>query len=168
MARLAAMSTLKGLIAAAALAAALGLSACGDDEPEPSIPSSDAQTLMATLEEIQANVDAGSCLVAGDKVDELRSEIDDLPDEVDEDLRGGLENGADRLSILVNDPDQCERPEEPETTTQETITEETEPTTTEETTTEETTTEQTQPTTPTTPGGGGGTGGLGPGGGGGQ
>ncbi len=166
MARLAAMSTLKGLIAAAALAAVVGLSACGDDEPEPSIPLSGAQTLIATLEEIQANVDAGSCLVAADKVDELRSEIDDLPDEVDEDLRGELENGADRLSILVNDPDQCERPEEPETTTEETTTEETDPTTTEETTTEQTTTE-TQPTTPTTPGGGGGTGGLGPGGGGG-
>ena len=168
MARLAAMPGAKRLIAASALAAALLLSACGDDEPEPSLPLEDAETLIATLGEIQSNVEVGSCVVAREKVGELRTEIEQLPSEVDEDLRRGMENGADQLEILVSDPDRCERPEEPETTTEETEPEEEpEPTTTEQETEPETTTEQTQPTTQTQPGGGGGgTGGLGPSGGG--
>lgn len=167
MARLAAMSGAKGLIAAAAVAAALGVAGCGgDDEPEPSLPLEDAQTLLATLGEIQSNVEVGSCVVAREKVDELRTEIDQLSSEVDEDLRREMENGADQLEILVNDPDQCERPEEPEPTIETETEEEPEPTTTEQETEPETTTEETQPTTQTQPGGGGGTGGLGPGGGG--
>jgi len=151
------------LLAIAAAAAAFGLSACGDSEPEPSIPLENAQTLVTTLAEIRENVEVGSCEVASTKVDELKGEIEELPSDVDDDVRQGLENGADQLGILVQDPDQCERPEEPETTTEETTTE-TEPTTTETTTEETTTTQPTQPTTPTTPGGGG-TGGLGPAGG---
>jgi hypothetical protein len=164
MARLAAMSRVKGMIAAAGTAAALGLAGCADSEPEPSIPLESAQVLVGTLQEIQANVDVGSCIAAESSVEELKSEIGELPSDVNDDLRQGLENGADQLGILIRDPDQCERPEEEQTTTEETTTEETTTEETEPTTTEETTTEQTEPTT--TPGSPGGTGGLGPGGGG--
>jgi hypothetical protein len=164
-ASIAAMLRAKGLIALAALSAALTLSACGSSDPDPSIPRSSAETLLITLQEIQDNVDAGSCEVAASEVDELRSEIEELPSDVNEEVRQGLENGADRLELLIRDPDQCEAPEEPETTTEETTTEET---TTEETTPTVETTTTTTPTetTPTVPPGGGGTGGLGPGGGG--
>ena len=137
------------LFASAALAAGCG----GDDEPEPSIPLENATTLVSTLEEIQANVDNGSCLIAADKVQEFQEELSALPSDVNEDVVDALQSGALNLGDLVEED--CERPEE--TTTEETTTEET---TTEETTTEETTTEEepttpTQPTTPTTGGGGG-------------
>ena len=172
-ASIAAMRGGRKLAAAAAIAASLALAACGgDDEPEPSIPLEDAEALVATLDEVRENVDVGSCLVATDKVQEFQDELGQLPSEVDDEVRDGLERGAQDLLGLVDE--QCEEPE-PETTTEETTpettTEETEPTEptqpTEPTTTEETTTTQPQP-----PGEGGsgqgpgGTGGLGPSGGG--
>jgi len=142
------------LVASAMLAAGCG----GDDEPKPSIPLENATTLVSTLEEIQANVDNGSCLIAADKVQEFQEELSALPSDVNQDVVDALQSGGLNLGDLVEQD--CERPEETtseETTTEETTTEET---TTDETKTEETTTEEeptttTQPTTPTTGGGGG-------------
>jgi hypothetical protein len=119
----------------------LGLLGCGGNNgPDPSIPTDSAQTLLSKIQEIQENVDVGSCLVADDKTDDLVADIDELPSGVDGDVKRALENGANNLKLLLNNPDQCEGP----TTT-------TEPTTTEESTTESTTTEKTQPETTTTP-----------------
>lgn len=117
--------------------ASLGAVGCGDDGPDPSIDRADAETLLAELQEIEANVEVGSCFVASDRTDTLISEIGDLPDSVDEEVRSALENGANNLRLLLADPDQCAG----RTTT-------TEPTTTaERTTTQEPTTTRTQPTT---------------------
>jgi hypothetical protein len=131
------------------VAAILVLAGCGGDSgPDPSISREDAQTLLAEIQEIEDNVEVGSCIVASDRTDGLISDIGELPDSVDEDVRQALDNGANNLRLLLADPDQCEREE----TTVETTTEE-EPTTTEEeeTTTRETTTRPptTQTTTPT-------------------
>jgi len=155
------------LLASAAAVAAFG---CGNSDPEPSIPLDDAEALAARIDEVRANVDNGSCLVALDRTDDLIAEINGLPDEVNQDVQNALAEGANNLKDQLEDPDQCEPVEE--TTTEETTTEE--DTTTEETTTEETTTEETQPTTTTQPAppppappggsGGGGSGGVGPGG----
>ena len=58
--------------ACAVALAALAIAGCGgDDAPEPSISAGDAQELIDTLDEVEANVDVGSCLVAEDKVGEL-------------------------------------------------------------------------------------------------
>jgi hypothetical protein len=154
LASIAAMFARKLIVISVLVAASAGLAACGDEQPDPSIPLENAQTLLGTLEEIRSNVDVGSCELAADKVDELNSEIESLPSDVPSDLRTELEDGANQLSILVGDPDQCDQPEEPttteETTTDETTTEATEPTTT----TQPTETTPTVPTTPTNPGGG--------------
>jgi hypothetical protein len=150
------------LIAISLLAGALALGGCGgDDEPEPSIPLDNASTLVSTLEEVQANVDVGSCIVAEGKVQEFLSELDGLPSGVNDEVVEALERGSQNLLGLIEED--CDRPEE--TTTEETTTEET---TTEETTqTTETTATDTQPTTittttPTTPPDNGGGGGVGP------
>ena len=126
------------------------LAGCGGDGgPDPSISQEDAQTLFAQIQEIEDNVEVGSCIVASDRTDQLISDIGELPDGVDEDVRQALDNGANNLRLLLADPDQCEREE----TTVETTTEEEPTTTEEETTTRETTTrpEQTQTQTQTTP-----------------
>lgn len=146
LASIAAMRGPKPILIMVCLAASAALaSGCGsDEEPKPSIPLENATTLVSTLEEIQANVDNGSCLVATDKVQEFQDELSSLPPDVNGDVVDALERGSLNLIDLIDE--QCERPEE--TTTEETTTEET---TTEETTTEETTTEETEPTTPTVP-----------------
>ena len=124
------------------------LAGCGgDDGPDPSISQEDAQTLLAQVQEIEDNVEVGSCIVASDRTDQLISDIGELPDSVDEDVRQALDNGANNLRLLLADPDQCEREE----TTVETTTEEQPTTTEEETTTRETTTRPEQTQTQTTP-----------------
>ena len=133
------------------MAGVMVLAGCGGDSgPDPSISREDAQTLLAQVQEIEDNVEVGSCIVASDRTDQLISDIGELPDSVDEDVRQALDNGANNLRLLLADPDQCEREE----TTVETTTEE-EPTTTEEaeeeTTTRETTTRPEQTETQTTP-----------------
>jgi hypothetical protein len=164
------MSRSKAIFAVLALAAMLAVAGCGgDDETQGDLPADDAATLLGQLEEVQANVDVGSCFVAADEADNLIADIQELPSDVDGDLREALERGSEQLRDLVEDPEQCERPTTVETTTEETTTEETEPeedTATRETETEPTTTTTpTEPTTPTTPGSGGvGPGGTGQGG----
>jgi tRNA/tmRNA/rRNA uracil-C5-methylase (TrmA/RlmC/RlmD family) len=146
------------LLALIAAAISAGLIGCGGDNgPSPSIPGESARTLLAKIEEIRANVDVGSCLVAEDRTDELLADIDELPANVNDDVRQALENGANNLKLLVADPSQCEGRTTTETTTT------TEPTTTEEETTTtrtrpettrtrpETTTTETRPDTTTTP-----------------
>jgi hypothetical protein len=151
---------LRPMILALILAgAAAGVVGCGGGDTEPSIPSDDASVLASRIQEIQANVDNGSCLVAADRTDELIAEVQDLPSDVDPDVKQALENGANNLKLLLSDPNECERPTTTtETTTEETVTEEPtttqeEPTTTRETPNTTTTPTQTQ-TTPTTPSGG--------------
>lgn len=147
LASIAAMPRPKTILTVLCLAAAGGLAAgCGgDEEPDPSIPLDSAQTLVSTLQEVQANVDNGSCLVAADKVQELQDELSQLPSEVNQDVLDALQRGALSLGDLVDE--QCDQPEP--TTTEATTTKET---TTEQTTTEQPTTTQPPPTTapPTT------------------
>jgi hypothetical protein len=154
------------------LAAVLAVAGCGNSGPDPSIPADDAQTLLAKIAEIKANVDVGSCVVAGDKTDDLLADIADLPSSVNNDVKESLDNGANNLKILLNDPSKCEgrsetttgetttSTEPTESTTRSTTTTKTQPTTTTPTQTQPTTSTPTQPST-TTPGASGG---IGPGG----
>jgi hypothetical protein len=133
---------LRSTFLALILATVLAASGCGGSSgPDPSISAGDAQTLLAKIAEIRANVDVGSCVVAGDKTDDLLADIADLPSSVNNDVKEALDNGANNLKILLNDPSKCEG--RAETTTSET--------TTTPTDTEPTTTERTQSTTKTTP-----------------
>jgi len=128
------------LLALILAGATVGLLGCGGNNgPDPSISGDSAATLDAKIQEIQDNVDVGSCVVAADKTDDLLADIDQLPSSVNGDVKRALENGANNLKLLLNNPDQCQG----RTTT-------TEPTTTEESTTEPTTTEKNPPETTTT------------------
>jgi hypothetical protein len=144
-----------------------GVLGCGgSSSPDPSLTPQEAAVLNSKIDEIQANVQVGSCLVASDKTDDLIADIQELPSSVNSDVKSALENGANQLKILLADPDQCEG----RTTTSETTT--STPSTTEETTTTKTqpttSTTKTQPTTTTqtqtVPGTTSGSGGIGPGG----
>ena len=145
-----------------------GVLGCGGSSgPDPSMTPQEAAVLSSKIDEIQANVQVGSCLVASDKTDDLIADIQQLPSSVNSDVKSALQNGANQLKILLADPDQCEgRTTTSETTTstpsttEETTTTKTRPATTTNTdTVPNTTTTPTQPSTTT-----GGSGGIGPGG----
>jgi hypothetical protein len=157
------------LLALLLAASAAGVLGCGGSSgPDPSIPSQEAAVLNSKIDEINANVQVGSCLVASEKTDDLISDIQSLPSSVNSDVKTALANGANQLKLLLADPNECQG----RTTTSETTT--STPSTTEQTTTERTqsattTRTQTQPTTTTTqtqttPPPTTGSGGIGPGG----
>jgi hypothetical protein len=157
------------LLAIFLAAAGVGALGCGGgDSPDPSISAQEAAVLSAKIDEIQANVEVGSCLVAADKTDDLLADIGNLPDSVNQSVKNALTNGANNLKGLLQDPSQCQgRTTTSETTTttpattttESTTTTNTRPTTTTRTQTQPTTTTQTQ-TTPTITSGGIGPGGL--------
>ena len=74
--------------------------------------------LSSKIEEIQANVQVGSCVVAADKTDDLIADVQQLPSSVNSDVKTALLNGANQLKILLADPNQCQG----RTTTSETTT----------------------------------------------
>jgi hypothetical protein len=171
LASIAAMSNkLRSILLALILAASAGVVGCGNSGPDPSIPADDAQTLLAKIAEIRANVDVGSCLVAADKTDDLLADVANLPSSVNSQVKESLDNGANNLKLLLNDPAKCQgrsATTTPETTTtpstpEETTTARTQSTTTTRTQTQPTTTTQTQstPTITQPPSGGVGPGGL--------
>jgi hypothetical protein len=162
---------LRSILLALILAASAGVVGCGNSGPDPSIPADDAQTLLAKIAEIRANVDVGSCLVAADKTDDLLADVANLPSSVNSQVKESLDNGANNLKLLLNDPAKCEGRSATTTseattttpsTTEETTTERTQSTTTTRTQTQPTTTTQTQstPTVTQPPSGGVGPGGL--------
>jgi len=149
-------------------AAATGILGCGgSNSPDPSLSAQEAAVLSSKIDEIAANVQVGSCLVASDKTDDLIADVQELPSSVNSDVKSALENGANQLKVLLADPSQCQgRTTTSETTTStpsttESTTTRTQPTTTTRTQTQPTTTTQTQTGPSTTTGGSGG---IGPGG----
>jgi hypothetical protein len=161
---------LRSILLALILAASAGVVGCGNSGPDPSIPADDAQTLLAKIAEIRANVDVGSCFVAADKTDDLLADVANLPSSVNSQVKESLDNGANNLKLLLNDPAKCQGRSPTTTsettttpsTTEETTTERTQSTTTTRTQTQPTTTTQTQstPTATQPPSGGIGPGGL--------
>jgi outer membrane murein-binding lipoprotein Lpp len=128
------------LLALFLAAAAAGVLGCGGSSgPDPSIPSQQAAVLNSKIDEIAANVQVGSCLVAAEKTDDLISDVQSLPSGVNSDVKTALANGANQLKLLLADPNECQG----RTTTSET-------TTSTPSTTESTTTTKTRPETTTT------------------
>jgi hypothetical protein len=164
LASIAAMPKLRPILLALAFAgASAGMLGCGGSSgPDPSIPADNSQTLLAKIQEIQANVDVGSCVVAADKTDDLIADIQDLPSDVNPDVIRALDSGANNLKLLLSDPSQCESrstttstPSTTESTTESTTTTNTKPSTTTRTQTQPTTSTPTQTqTTQTNPSGG--------------
>jgi hypothetical protein len=157
------------LLALMLAGASSGVLGCGSSNgPSPSLSAQEAAVLTSKIDEIKANVDVGSCLVAAAKTDDLIADINDLPSSVNANVKHALDTGANNLKLLLTDPAKCQGRAATTTststpsTTESTTTTRTEPTTsTTRTQTQPNTTTQTQTTSTTTPGSSGG---VGPGG----
>jgi hypothetical protein len=115
----------------ALLGACLAAAGCGsDDEGEP-IPTESAALLQSQLDNIEARIENGSVGACEDvlggprspNVEPVQQAIADLPDDVSEDVRTGLEDGFDRLFQLVDERctelrEQAESEQPPETDTE--------------------------------------------------
>lgn len=94
---------------------ALALSAC-DSGGGGTIPEGDSEALLATLSEIQGNVEDGDCTSARTDASQLVSQIDLLPKDVGAETKGQLFEAANNLEDLIDDPTKCEEPDEQTTT----------------------------------------------------
>jgi hypothetical protein len=133
---------------------ALVLAGCGSDGG--TIPENQSSDLLSLLDNVQSNAQSGDCDTASGFAQEFANRVDELPSDVDADVRQELDKAATNLDQLASDSNQCNAPEEGasgeggfEPTTESTPTvEETTSTTTEEpeTTTTTTTTDEEAPT----------------------
>jgi hypothetical protein len=115
------------------LGVCLAAAGCGaDDEGEP-IPTESATLLQSQLDNIEARIQNGSVGACEDvlggprspNVEPVQQAIADLPDDVSEDVRTGLQDGFDRLFQLVDErctelrerAESEQQPAEPETET---------------------------------------------------
>jgi hypothetical protein len=90
-----------------ALAAAVAaLSACGSDD-EGTIPPDNADALRAELEQVEQAQAEGLCENAQAAAIRFRTAVDQLGADVDREVKGALQQGADRLVELSQDPNQC-------------------------------------------------------------
>jgi cell division septation protein DedD len=140
-------------------AAAVAVAGCGGDDKGTPIPSATANALNAELDNVQARLDNGSAGACrdilegsrGPNLERVNQLIDQIPNDVDPDVRAALEQSFDRLWDLVGqDCDEKAKREQgrQEQQPQETTPTETTPT---ETTPTETTPTETTPTQTTPP-----------------
>jgi hypothetical protein len=87
-------------------AAAAALSGCGGDE-EGTIPPDNANALRAELERVEQAQAEGLCENAQAAAIRFRTAVDQLGADVDREVKGALQQGADRLVELSQDPNQC-------------------------------------------------------------
>jgi hypothetical protein len=126
---------------------AIVLAACGSDDEDGTIPPASAQALIQSLQDAQGEQSQGDCQGVADAAGNLLTQIDQLPNSVDPEVRQALVEGSDNLRALGEDETNCggtgptgqEGPETTDTTTT------TPPPTTTETTTDTTTEEETKP-----------------------
>ena len=102
--RLAAMPGVARIGLLALVAVSIGACGSGGD----SIPADQADVLRTRLDEIENAVGEGNCDGAQDSAALFATQVQDLPDDVEADVKKALEAGAERLSQLASDPEQCE------------------------------------------------------------
>jgi hypothetical protein len=95
---------------ALALVAALVLAGCGSGE-DGTIPQSDAEEMLAQVDEIDQAVEEPDCTQAQTEIAQLRGQVDALPDTVGTETKGELFKLVERMEQQVTDPEQCEEPD---------------------------------------------------------
>jgi hypothetical protein len=96
-------------LACIGVVAALTLAGCGGEKQGHTIDPGDAQSLIAGLDRVNAQFDAGACNGARAKVSDLQNAAAQLPSSVDPEVKSNIEAGLRRLDTLVQRD--CQRPE---------------------------------------------------------
>jgi hypothetical protein len=92
--------------ALAVAACAAALAACGGDDEGGPIPTDQGNQLLGLLDQVESLVNAGDCTAAQDAAVEFGSQVNELPPEVDGELRNSLVSASSSLTTLTEE--QCE------------------------------------------------------------
>ena len=85
-----------------ALISGLALAGCGGGGDK-SIPADQGDMLLTRLDEIEGAVEGGNCDGAAASAELFATQVDGLPEEVDDEVKRLLIGGAERLTELVTD-----------------------------------------------------------------
>ena len=85
----------------AAVACVLAIAGCGGDDGEGTIPPDAAEALLAELAAVESNVRQGDCDAARDGSEAFAGTVNELPGEVDPDVRSGLVRASSNLVELI-------------------------------------------------------------------
>jgi hypothetical protein len=108
--RLAAMFARKAPVIVLAGLAALLVAGCGgSDGIEGTIPATNANTLKSDLAAVQGAVATNDCAGATASANQLKTDVDDLPDTAGEQLKAALRAAAENLIAQTKDPTQCQQ-----------------------------------------------------------
>ena len=89
------------------LVSAALIAGCGSDEPG-TIPDDNANVLIDLVNAVEEAVAEGDCDAAQQNADEFEAAVDNLPAEVDDEVKDGLRQAGDRMAELSREPDQCD------------------------------------------------------------
>ncbi len=95
------------IVLALAVAAVLGLAACGGDEDADLLPGDTASEINANLDLVRQLADDGDCAGAADTAATVSSQVESLGG-VDAELKQALSEGAARLNEVVADCEEAE------------------------------------------------------------
>jgi uncharacterized membrane protein YgcG len=95
-----------GRVTLLAIAAAALLAGCGGDDP--TIPADRGEQLQTRLDEVEGAVAEGNCEGAQESADLFVTQVDQLPAEVDDEVKRLLMAGGERLQELATE--RCEEP----------------------------------------------------------
>ena len=104
--RLARMPGIRATASALAVVCAVALTACGSDD-EGTIPPENGDAMLAQLDDVEQSVAANDCDTARSAAVGFTEQVDDLPSEVDPDVRKALVDAGNNLVQLTTDADQC-------------------------------------------------------------
>jgi hypothetical protein len=96
-------------MAFALLASAMVVAACGGDEG--TIPTENGNEMLATLDDIQSDVDDRDCTAAQTDASQFIALVDQLPAEVGVKTKKALFDAGRNLADLAQDPEQCDEPD---------------------------------------------------------
>ncbi len=95
------LTLLAGICAAA-------IAGCGSND-EGTIPAADSEQLTTLLDAVEGDVASGDCDVAEKRAQQFVDQVNLLPAEVEDKVKGGLQEAAARLRELVSESGQCEQ-----------------------------------------------------------
>ncbi len=85
---------------------ALALAGCGSGD-DGTIPEGDGNELLALLDALQSDVEAGDCETIDDRAAQVQTQVQALPAEVDSAVKTELLDAAAQLENLSADPPEC-------------------------------------------------------------
>jgi hypothetical protein len=98
--------TARAKISLLACVCAATLASCGSNR-DATIPPANSEQMLAVLAAVERYASSGDCQLAQQQADEFKNQVVLLPAEVDDEVKQGLFDVADKLNDLAQDPSQC-------------------------------------------------------------